>query len=138
MLSLKRGYTCEEAVLIAMDQLPQPPRRASAHTAFVRGMCPFDERSHKLGTLLAVESLSFGRLGVEGSQCGGGEGRWVDGMEMSGEGTPTPSNRLGDTISRRVSRFKLQLRAGQESRRSRGGGVTDSLSMAWGWSLDAA
>ena len=36
----KRRYTCEEAVLITMDQLPLPPRRASANTALVRDMCP--------------------------------------------------------------------------------------------------
>ena len=58
MRTLKRRYTCEEAVPIKMDQLPPPPRRASANISF-------DELSHKLATL-AVES--FGRLGVEGSK----------------------------------------------------------------------
>ncbi|CAM9824067.1 unnamed protein product [Laminaria digitata] len=43
-------------------------------------------------------------------------------------------------ISRRVSRFKLQLRDRQEARRSRsrGGGDGRPTPMAWGWSLDAA
>ena len=41
-------------------------------------------------------------------------------------------------ISRRVSRFQLQLRDRQEARRSRGGGDDRPTSMAWGWSLDAA
>ena len=38
----------------------------------------------------------------------------------------------------RVSRFKLQLRDRQETRRSRGGGDDRPTPMAWGWSLDAA
>ena len=41
-------------------------------------------------------------------------------------------------ISRRVSRFKLQLRYRKEARRSRGGGDDRPTPMAWGWSLDAA
>ena len=36
----KRRYTCEEAVLITMDQLPLPPRRASVNTTLVWDMCP--------------------------------------------------------------------------------------------------
>ena len=40
MLTLKRRYTCEEGMLITMDQLPFPPRRAGANTALVRDMCP--------------------------------------------------------------------------------------------------
>ena len=40
-------------------------------------------------------------------------------------------------ISRRVARFKLQLRDRQEIRRSRGGGDDRPTPMAWGWSLDA-
>ena len=39
-------------------------------------------------------------------------------------------------ISRRVARFKLQLRDRQEIR-SRGGGDDRPTPMAWGWSLDA-
>ena len=42
------------------------------------------------------------------------------------------------TISRRVSRFKLQLRDHQKARRSRGGGDDRLTPMAWGWSLDVA
>ena len=58
-------YTCGQAALIVMDQLPLPPRRASANTTHARpGHVSFDERSHKL-TPFAVER--FGRLGVEGS-----------------------------------------------------------------------
>ena len=41
-------------------------------------------------------------------------------------------------ISRRVSRFKLQLRDSQNARRSSGGGDDRRTRMAWGWSLDAA
>ena len=41
------------------------------------------------------------------------------------------------TISRRVARFKLQLRDHREIRRSRGGGDDRPTPMAWGWSLDA-
>ena len=40
MQTRKRRYTCEEAVLITMDQLPLPPRRASVNTTLVRDMCP--------------------------------------------------------------------------------------------------
>ena len=42
-------------------------------------------------------------------------------------------------ISRRVSRFKLQLRDRQEARKSaRGEGGDRPIPMAWGWSLNAA
>ena len=41
-------------------------------------------------------------------------------------------------ISRRVSRFKLQLRDHQEAKRSRGKGDGRPTPMAWGWSLDVA
>ena len=41
-------------------------------------------------------------------------------------------------ISRRVSRFKLQLRDRQEGRRNRGGRDDRPTPMSWGWSLDAA
>ena len=40
-------------------------------------------------------------------------------------------------ISRRMSRFQLQLGDRQEARTSRGGGDDRSTLMAWGWSLDA-
>ena len=38
--SRKRRYTCGEAALITMDQLPLPLRCASVNTALVRDMCP--------------------------------------------------------------------------------------------------
>ena len=41
-------------------------------------------------------------------------------------------------ISRRVSRFKLQLKDHQEARRTRGRGDDRPTPMAWGWSLDVA
>ena len=41
------------------------------------------------------------------------------------------------TISRRVSRFKLQLRDRQEARRSQGRGDDRPTPMAWGWIVDA-
>ena len=63
MQTRRRRYTCEEAVLITMDQLPLPPRRASVNTTLVRDMCPSTNGAINLP--LAVES--FGRLGVEGS-----------------------------------------------------------------------
>ena len=40
MQTRKRRYTCEEAVLITMDQLPLPPGRAIVNTTLVRDMCP--------------------------------------------------------------------------------------------------
>ena len=40
-------------------------------------------------------------------------------------------------ISRRVSRFKLQLRDRQDVRGSQGGGDDRPIPMAWGWSVDA-
>ena len=40
MQTRKHRYTCEEAVLITMNQLPLPPRRASVNTTLVRDMCP--------------------------------------------------------------------------------------------------
>ena len=93
----------------------------------------FDERSHKLATL-AVES--FGRLGEEGSN-------FIDQLAASVVGARDggPMTRKGVVkahllqiisvstqvaISRRVSRFKLQLRDREEARRSKGvGGMTD-------------
>ena len=91
-----------------------------------------DEQSHKLATV-AVES--FGCLGVEGSNfidqletnvVGGRDGR-----SMATKGVVKErllqivSVTTQVAISRRVSRFKLQLRDRQEARRSRGGEVTD-------------
>ena len=92
------------------------------------GRVSFDERSHKLATL-AVES--FGRLGVEGSkfidQLAASVVGGRDGGSMGRKGlvkerllqivSVTPQV----AISRRVSRFRLQLRSRQESRRSTGG-----------------
>ena len=40
--------------------------------------------------------------------------------------------------SRKVSRFRLQLRGSKESRRSRGEEDDRPTPMAWEWSLDAA
>ena len=92
MLTLKRRHTtCEEAVLIKMDQSAASTSAARKRQHYARpGHVSFDERSHKLATL-AVES--FGRLGVEGSKfidqlaasVVGGQGRWVDGKGRSGE-----------------------------------------------------
>ena len=92
----------------------------------------FDERSHRLASL-AVES--FGRLGVEGSEFidqlaagvvggrgGGSMGRKAVVKERLLQLVSVTTQVV---ISRRVSRFKLQLRNRQEARRSRGGGVTD-------------
>ena len=109
------------------------------------GHVSFDEWSHKLATL-AMES--FGRLGVEGS-------KFIDQLTASvvGERDVGPTGRKGVVeerllqiasmttqvaTSRRMSRFKLQLRGRQESRRSRGGGDDRPIPMTWGWSLDAA
>ena len=36
----RHRYTCGEAVLITMDELPLPPRRASVNTTLVRDVCP--------------------------------------------------------------------------------------------------
>ena len=33
-------YTCGEAALITIDQLPLPPRRVNVNTTLVRDMCP--------------------------------------------------------------------------------------------------
>ena len=105
----------------------------------------FDERSHKLATL-AVES--FGRLGEEGSnfidQLAASVVGARDGGSMTRKGVVKAhllqiiSVSTQVAISRRVSRFKLQLRDRQEARRSRGGGDRRPTPMAWGWSLDAA
>ena len=143
MQTRRRRYTCEEAVLITMDQLPLPPRRARVNTTLVRDMS-FDERSHKLATL-AVES--FGRLGVEGSNfidqpaasvVGGRDGRSMASEGVVGEPLlQIISVTTQVAISRRVARFKLQLRDRQETKRSRGGGDDRPTPTAWGWSLDA-
>ena len=90
----------------------------------------FDGRSHKLATF-AVES--FGRLGVENStftdQLIAGvvgernEGSMARKGGMKERLLESISVTKQTTISRRVSRFKLQVRDRQEARRGRGGGV---------------
>ena len=92
----------------------------------------FDGRSHKLATL-AVES--FGRLGDEGGnfidQLAASVAGGKDGGSMARKGVVKEhlpqiiSMTTQVAISRRVSRYKLQLRDRQEARRSRGGGLTD-------------
>ena len=94
-----------------------------------------DERAHKLNTFFAVES--FVRLGVEGSyfidQLAEMERRW------RGRGCKRNDSLLLQivtvttqvTISRTVSRFKLQLRDRQNARRSQGGRDDRPTPMAW-------
>ena len=104
---------------------------------------PFEERRHKLVTL-AVES--FGRLGVEGrnfiDQLAASVVGGRDGGSMTRKGVLKEhllqiiSATIQVAISRRVSRFKLQLRDRQEARRGRGVGDDRPTPMAWGWSLD--
>ena len=89
----------------------------------------FDERSHK-PAILVVER--FGRLGVEGikfiDQLAASVAGGRDGGLMGRKGVMKErllqivSVTKQVAISRRVSRFKLQLRGRQESRRSMGGG----------------
>ena len=95
----------------------------------------FDERIQKLAAFLEVET--FGRLGVEGSKfidqlaasvVGGRDG--VGPWEGKRSNETTSSKIVSVTssqaaISRRVSRFKPQLRDRQEAIRSSGGGMTD-------------
>lgn len=64
MQSRKRRYTCEEAVLVTIDQPPLPLRRASVNTKLVRGVHPLTNGATNVAAL-AVES--FRCLGVEGS-----------------------------------------------------------------------
>ena len=112
-----------------------------------RGHVCFDERSHKLAP---SEVESFGRLGVEGSNfidqlaarvVGGRDGgsmtrkRVVEAHLLQIISVTTTQVAI---FSRRVSRFKLQLRYRKEARRSRGGGDDRPTPMAWGWSLDVA
>ena len=105
----------------------------------------FYERSHKLSTF-AVES--FERLGVEGSNfidhlaasVVGGR----DGGSMARKGVMKErlirfvSVTTQVAFSRRVSRFRLQPRDRQETRRSRGGGEDRPTPMAREWRLDTA
>ena len=98
----------------------------------------FDERSHKL-TTLAVEN--FGRLGVEGSnfidQLAASVAGGRDGGSMARKGVVEErllqiiSVTTQVAISRRVARFKLQIRDRQETR-SRGGGDDRPTPMASG------
>ena len=104
----------------------------------------FDKRSHK-PTTFAVES--FWRLGVEGSYfidqlavsvVGGRDGGSTVRMRVLKERLlQTVSVTTQVTISRKVSRFKLQLRDGQDARTSQGGGDDRPTPMAWGWSIGA-
>ena len=104
----------------------------------------FDERSHKLITF-AVES--FGRLGVQGSYSidqlaasvvGGRNGGSIAKMGVLKERLlQIVSVTAQVAISRRVSRFQIQLGDRQEARRSQGGGDDRHTPMAWAWSMDA-
>ena len=108
------------------------------------GHVSFDERSHELAT---IAPESFGRLGLEGSKfidqlaasvVGGRDGRSMGGKGFVKERLlQIVSVTTQVAISRRMSRFKLQLRGRQESRRSRGGGDDKPTPMASGWSSDA-
>ena len=140
----KAQIHCEQAVLIKKDQLPLLTRRANPNTMLVRGMCPLpiiteSQTCHfSNGTLRA--SRGRGEWVHRPAEGSGGEGWWVDGKERIGEGTPTPK-RLGDTQVahwRKVSRFRLQLRVRQESRRGRGRGDHRPTPIAGGWSLFAS
>ena len=106
------------------------------------GHVSFDERSDKL-TPFAVES--FGRLGVEGSyfidQLAASVVGGRDGGSMARKGVlkerllQIVSVTTQVAISRRVSRFELQLRDRQDARRSEGGGDHRLTPMTWGWSV---
>ena len=99
----------------------------------------FDEWNHELATL-AMES--FERLGVGGSnfidQLEASVVGGRDGGSMTRKGVVKEhllqiiSVTTQVAISRRVSRFKLQLRDRQEARRSKGGGDDRPTPMAWG------
>ena len=58
----KRGHICVAAALIATDQLPLPPRRASANTTLVRNKCPSTSAAAKHASLVVER---FRRLGGE-------------------------------------------------------------------------
>lgn len=130
----KCGYTCGEAVLTTMDHPPLlPPKRAERQPYARPRDVSFDERSHKPATL-AVES--FGRLGIESntfiyqlaaSVVGGRDGGLVAKKGVvKGRLLQIISAAKQVAISHRVSRFKLQPRDHQESRRTRRGGeITD-------------
>ena len=109
------------------------------------GHVSVDERGHKLATL-AVES--FGRLGLKRSNFIDRLAASVmwgrDGGPMTKKGVVKEhllqliSVTTQVAISRRLSRFKLQLRIRQEARRSRGGGMTqhtDGVGMELGCGL---
>ena len=90
---------------------------------------------------------SVGRLGVEGSNLidqlaasvGGGRDRGSTARKGVKERLlQIVSVTTLVAISKRVSRFKPQLRHRQEVRRNRGGRDYRPTPMAWGWSLDAA
>ena len=141
MQTRKRRYTCEEAVLITMDQAASTSEARKRQHYDRPGHLSFDERSHKLATL-AVES--FGRFGVEGSnfidQLAASVVGGRDGGSMARKGVVKEcllqiiAVTTQVAISRRVARFKLQLRDRQDIRRSRGGGDDRPTPMAWGWS----
>ena len=97
-----------------------------------RNPVPIDEGSHKL-TTFAVES--FGRLGVDGSY-------FIDQMAARDGGSMARKGVLKErllqivsvttqvALSRRVFRFKVQVRNRQDARRSQGGGDDRPTPMA--------
>ena len=66
MQTCKRRYTYEAVVLMTMVQPPLSPRRPSVNTILVRDVCLSTNGAINFATL-TVES--FGRIGVEGSNC---------------------------------------------------------------------
>ena len=119
---------------------------ASNHQRYARrGHESFDERSHNLEKF-AVENFRGFRVkggnfidqlaaSVVGGNNGGSMARkWVV-MERLLQ-IVSVTKRVA--ISRRASRFKLQLRDRQEARRSRVRANDKSTPMAWGWSLKSA
>ena len=100
----------------------------------------FNERNHKL-TTFGVES--FGRLGVEGSyyidQLAATVVGGRDRRSMARKGVlkerllQIVSVTTQVAISRRVSRFNLQLRDGQDARRGQGGGDDTPMIHAHPW-----
>ena len=88
----------------------------------------------------------FERLGVEGSyyfidQLAASVAGARDGGSMARKGVlkerllQIVSVTTQVAISRRVSRFELQLRDRQDARRSEGGGDHRLTPMTWGWSV---
>lgn len=129
-LTRKLGYTCVEATLIVIDQLPLLPRRAGANTATLdREKCPSTSVAKKTSQLCGGKLwVCRGRGQLPSTRWE--RASWVGGIEDSKARNGIVKENILQivsmtnqiAISRKLFRSKLKLRGCQGARKSTGGG----------------